>query len=78
MSLCRETRKYSLPTIAIPLEAGEKRSPSTPPVFVTGAEAKKAPKNRVSITVWKSFAVAVPKLKHMAIDMGTNTANRLP
>lgn len=64
--------------MAIPLHAGEYKSPNTPPVFVTGADAKKAPKNRVNINVWKSFATALPKLKQIDIAMGTSTATRLP
>jgi hypothetical protein len=64
--------------MAMPLHAGEYRSPSTPPVLVTGAEAKKAPKKRVSISVWKSLAVALPKLKQMATNMGAMTATRRP
>lgn len=64
--------------MAMPLQAGVYRSPSTPPVLVTGAEAKKAPKKRVSISVWKSLAVALPKLKQTATNIGVSTAILLP
>lgn len=47
-------------------------------MLVTGAEAKKAPKKRVSISVWKSLAVALPKLKQTATNMGVSTAILLP
>jgi hypothetical protein len=50
----------------------------TPPVFVTGAEPKKPVKNRVSITVCKSFAVAVPKEKIAAMKYGVRTAGLRP
>jgi hypothetical protein len=39
------------PAIAIPLSDGRNKSPKTPPVFVTGAEAKNAQKNLVIINV---------------------------
>jgi hypothetical protein len=64
--------------MAIPRQAGEYKSPNTPPVFVTGAELKKAPKNRVIMSVCRSFAVALPKLKHTATSMGVRTATRRP
>ena len=64
--------------MAMPLHAGENKSPNTPPVFVTGALAKKAPKNRVSISVCRSLAVALAKLKQLATNMGAMTATRRP
>lgn len=64
--------------MAMPLYAGEYKSPKTPPVFVTGADEKKAPKKRVSISVCRSLAVALPKLKQMATSMGAMTAMRRP
>lgn len=45
------TTAIAYPAIAIPLSSGPNKSPSTPPVLVTGALAKKAPKNLVSISV---------------------------
>lgn len=72
------TTAMAYPASARALQAGLNKSPSTPPVLVTGALAKKAPKKRVSISVWKSFAVALPKLKHIATNMGASTASFLP
>lgn len=46
--------------------------------LVTGAEAKKAQKKRVSINVWKSFAVALPNEKQIATNIGAITASLLP
>jgi hypothetical protein len=66
------------PAIAMPRCAGENKSPSTPPVLVTGADAKNAPKNLVNINVCKSFAVALPKLKQIATNMGAMTAGLRP
>lgn len=43
-----------------------------------GAEPKKPLKNRVSKTVWMSFAVAVPKDMTVAMRNGTNTGHFLP
>ena len=64
--------------MAMPRYAGEYRSPSTPPVLVTGAEAKKAPKKRVIMMVCRSLAVAVAKLKQAATNMGASTATLRP
>jgi hypothetical protein len=46
-----QTMAMEYPARAIPLHSAEYKSPKTPPVFVMGAEAKNAPKNRVSMMV---------------------------
>jgi len=66
------------PTIAVPLCEGDQISPSTPPVFVTGAEPNNPAKNLVIRMVEMSFAVAVPKEKQAAMKYGTKTAGLLP
>ena len=72
------TTAIAYPAIAIPLQAGLNKSPSTPPVFVTGALAKNAPKNLVNMSVWKSFEAALPKLKQLATNIGVSTASLRP
>jgi hypothetical protein len=62
----------------MPLQLGSYKSPNTPPVFVTGALEKNAPKNRVIISVCTSFATALPKLKHAPTNIGASTAARRP
>lgn len=50
----------------------------TPPVLVTGAEPKKPVKNRVSMMVCRSLAVAVPKDMTAAMKYGARTAGLRP
>ncbi|KAF6218055.1 hypothetical protein HO133_006467 [Letharia lupina] len=45
------TTANAYPTIAVPRCVGSQMSPSTPPVFVTGADPKRPAKNRVMMMV---------------------------
>jgi hypothetical protein len=45
------TTAIAYPAIAMPLSVGRNKSPKTPPVLVTGADAKKAQKKRVIMSV---------------------------
>lgn len=73
-----QTIAIEYPASATPLQAGENKSPRTPPVLVMGAEAQKPPQNRVNIIVCTSFAVAVAKVKQIATNMGVRTGTLRP
>jgi hypothetical protein len=55
------------PAIATPLVSFPKRSLKAPPTTAKGQEANTPAKNRHSIKVWKSFAVAAANMKHVHI-----------
>ena len=63
---------------AVARSAGEKMSPRTPPVFVTGAELKKPAKKRVMKMAERSLDAAVAKVKHAPIKYGGKTATLRP
>jgi hypothetical protein len=52
---------------AVARSAGEKRSPRTPPVLVTGAELKKPAKNRVMKMAERSLEAPVANVKQAPI-----------
>ena len=51
--------------IAIPLVSFPNMSEYAPPTTASGQDANTPAKNRVSISVWKSFAVAAANMKHV-------------
>jgi len=53
------------PAIAIPLVSFPNKSENAPPTTASGQLANTPAKNRVSISVWKSFAVAAANIKHV-------------